>query len=251
MALNFSEPSRFVGSTLPSPLLVFSAVLLSSCSLAVDRWPNFRCPHPSFSLHYCSVCYRFHILVDTLTLAQFSLPSSCVLADLASCSPRRAIAVPTSSAPTLPSLLPGFSLPFCLHARLLLIVGQISDASIRLSASTTTQSAIGFTSWLTVATLSHSCLSDEPTLPFLLLPSRWLSFLARSLLAFIYIYIVHIHTHACTDICTPTHTPIARTPTHAYIQACTPIHTHPHTHSHIHMDMYKCMQASTHTHTRI
>ena len=173
-----------------------------------------------------------------------------MLADLASCSPRRANAVPASSAPTLPSLLPGFSLPFCLHARLLPIAGQISDASIRLSASTTAQSAIGFTSWLTVATLSHSRLSDEPTLPFLLLPSRWLSFLARSLLAFIYIYIVHIHTHACTDICTPTHTPIARTPTHAYIQACPPIHTHPHTHSPILMDMHKCMQASTHTHTR-
>ena len=95
--------SRFVGSTLPSPPLVFSAVLLSSCSLTADRWPNFRCLHPPFSLHYCSVCYRFHILVDTLTLAQFSLPSSCVLADLASCSPRRAIAVPASSAPTLSS----------------------------------------------------------------------------------------------------------------------------------------------------
>ena len=62
--------------------------------------------HPSFSLHYCSVCYRFHILVDTSTLAQFSLPSSCVLADLASCSPRRAIAVPASSAPTFLSPLP-------------------------------------------------------------------------------------------------------------------------------------------------
>ena len=66
-------------------------------------------------------------------------------------------------------------LPFCLHARLLPIVGQISDASIRLSASTTAQSAIGFTSWLTVATLAHSCLSDEPTLPFrLLLTSSFL-----------------------------------------------------------------------------
>ena len=78
-----------------------------------------------------------------------------MLADLASCSPRRAIAVPTSSAPTLPSLLPGFSLPFCLHARLLSIVGQISDASIRLSASTTAQSAISFTSWLTISTLAQ------------------------------------------------------------------------------------------------
>ena len=141
------------------------------------------------------------------------------------------------------------SLPFCLHARLLLIAGQISDASIRLSASTIAQSAIGFTSWLTVATLSHSRLSDEPTLPFLLLPSRWLSFLARSLLAFIYIYIAHIHTHACTDICTPTHTPIARTPTHAYIQACPPIHTHPRTHSPI---PWTCISVCTHlrTHTR-
>ena len=51
--------------------------------------------------------------------------------------------------------------------------------------------------------------------------------------------------------CGFTHTPIARTPTHAYIQACTPIHTHPRTHSPIHMDMYKCMHASTHPYTHI
>ena len=143
-------------------------------------------------------------------------------------------------------------LPFCLHARLLPIVGQISDASTRLSASTTAQSAIGFTSWLTVATLAHSRLSDEPALPFrLLLPSLWFPFLARSLLAFIYIYVcthtrARVHRH-----CTFTHTPIARTPTHAYVQACPPIHTHPRTRSHIHMDMYKCMHASTHPYTHI
>ena len=78
-----------------------------------------------------------------------------MLADLALCSPRRAIAVPASLAPFSRLLGSSSPLSYCLHARLLLIVGQISDASTRLSASTTAQSAIGFTSWLTLLTLAQ------------------------------------------------------------------------------------------------
>jgi hypothetical protein len=80
-------------------------------------------------------------------VSQFSFPSSCVLADLASCSPRRAIAVPASSAPRSRLLRSSSPLSYCLP-----IVGLISDASIRLSAYTTAQSAISFTSWLTIST---------------------------------------------------------------------------------------------------
>ena len=50
--------------TLSSPPPVSSPAFLSSCSLTADLWPNFQCLHPPFSLHYCSVCYWFHILVD-------------------------------------------------------------------------------------------------------------------------------------------------------------------------------------------
>ena len=78
-----------------------------------------------------------------------------MLADLASCSPRRAIAVPASSAPLSRLLCSSSPLSCCLHARLLSIVGQISDVSIRLSASTTAQSDIGFTSCLTISTFAQ------------------------------------------------------------------------------------------------
>ena len=51
--------------TFLSPLPVSSIASLSSCSLAADRWPNFQCLYPLSSLHYCSVCYQFHILVNS------------------------------------------------------------------------------------------------------------------------------------------------------------------------------------------
>ena len=90
-----------------------------------------------------AICFTSWLTISIL--AQISLPSSCVLADLASRSPRRAIAVPASSASLSRLLCLSPPLPFCLHARLMPIVCQISDASIRLSASTTAQSAISFT----------------------------------------------------------------------------------------------------------
>ena len=58
--------------TFLSPLPVSSIASLSSCSLAADRWPNFRCLYLLSSLHYCSVCYRFHILVDSCDPCSFS-----------------------------------------------------------------------------------------------------------------------------------------------------------------------------------
>jgi hypothetical protein len=73
---------------------------------------------------------------------------------------------------------------FCLHARLLLTVGQFPAASVCLSASTTAQFLIVFTSWLTALTLSHSCFHDEDTFLFLLfLPFSWLPSLACPSLA--------------------------------------------------------------------
>ena len=96
-----------------SPLPVSSIASLSSCSLAADRWPNFRCLYRSLSAFQpplLAVTAQFAIgftsWLTVSTLAQFRLPSSCALADLASCSPRRAIAVPASSAPTFLSPLP-------------------------------------------------------------------------------------------------------------------------------------------------
>ena len=113
--------SRFVGSTLPSPLLVFSAVLLSSCSLAVDRWPTFRCPVSLSASTTVQSAIGFTSWLTISTLVQFCLPSSCVLANLASCSPLtvgsllfllRQLHAPVSSARLLRCLIV-FMLAYC------------------------------------------------------------------------------------------------------------------------------------------
>ena len=109
---------------------------------------------------------------------------------------------------------------------------------LRLSASTTAQSAICFTSWLTVAILAHSRLSDEPALPFrLLLPSLWFPLLARSLLAFIYI---RLHTYTRTRTQTLYIHPYTHR-SHAHTRICTGLPTYTHTSAH----------SLTHTHGHV
>ena len=106
--------------TLPSPLPVSSTASLSSCSLTADRWPNFRCLHPPFSLHYCSVCYLFHILVDNFDPCSIQPPlllcascSSVVLASQGHCCARFiGPHSPVSSACLLPCLSV-FMLAYC------------------------------------------------------------------------------------------------------------------------------------------
>ena len=60
-----------LASTLPSYSTSLLCCLLPSYSLTADCWPISRCPCPPFSLHCCSVCYWFHVLVDSFDPCSF------------------------------------------------------------------------------------------------------------------------------------------------------------------------------------